>query len=129
MKNSNAFLKQSSELEGLINKDDYSVTELETILNLKAHTIEKYCSQFKEVLSSHEKFTQKDIQTLLLIESMKNSGLNLSQITNKICEYHQLLKQTLNGTSHNPIKSLESYPRASGLKRPLFKGSKSDLIL
>lgn len=124
MENANECLKNSTSFGNLKQKDEFSIKELEQILNINSNTITEYSNQFKDVLSKQDNFNQKDLQTLIMIQSLKKSGLNLSQITTKISEYHQLLKQTLDGTSENIIKSLESYPQASGLKRPRFKGTK-----
>jgi hypothetical protein len=129
MGNVNQCIENSSEFNSLKSKEEFSLLELEKVLNINANTILKYSTQFKDMLSSQDKFNQKDIDTLILIESMTQSGLDLTQIATNIFEYQQLLKQTLNGTSNNPIKFLESYPQASGLKRPQFKRKKCSQFL
>lgn len=115
MEKVNEQLNKETNFNDLKSKNEFNISELEQILKINAKTIIQYSSQFKHILSSTDNFNQKDVQTLLLIQSMKKNGLNLTQITDKVCEYQQLLRQTLDGTSKNPVKYLVNYPQAKGL--------------
>ena len=106
---------EKSNFEFLKLKDEFSIPELESMLDIKANTIKKYSVRYKDFLSSKATYNQKDIQTLMLIQSMTLKGLKDIEIEVKIFEYHQLMKKTMNGTRKTSIKFLKNIPKSSGL--------------
>ncbi|PCJ21098.1 MAG: hypothetical protein COB02_00490 [Candidatus Cloacimonadota bacterium] len=115
MENSNKSTPIQSDFESFKTKSEFNLLELENILNINHQTIRKYCLEFKKFLPVHSNYNQKDIQTLVLIQSMTKSGLPTNEIESKLFEYQQLMKKTMNGTHESPVRFLKNLPEACGL--------------